>query len=142
MSGNLKLLVLDDEPIVGRRLAPALGKLDCTVETFVDPKEVLERINQQDFDIVITDIRMDEVNGIEILEKVLARSPRTRVIMITGYATMEVAREALAKGAFDFIAKPFKPRELLETVVKAARDLGEELTLPPPEQALENQSSG
>ncbi|MFH1060443.1 MAG: response regulator, partial [Pseudomonadota bacterium] len=104
MAQELKVLVLDDEPIVGKRLAPALAKLGCSTETFVDPREAVARLMQENFDIVVTDIRMDEMDGIEVLQKVLARSPRTRVIMITGYATLEVARESLAKGAFDFIA--------------------------------------
>lgn len=137
MAQELKVLVLDDEPIVGKRLAPALAKLGCTTETFVEPREALERLMQDNFDIVVTDIRMDEMDGIEVLQRVLARSPRTRVIMITGYATLEVARESLAKGAFDFIAKPFKPRDLLETVVKAAGDLGVRLTLPEAGSAAE-----
>lgn len=137
MAQELKVLVLDDEPIVGKRLAPALAKLGCSTETFVDPRAAVARLMQENFDIVVTDIRMDEMDGIEVLQKVLARSPRTRVIMITGYATLEVARESLAKGAFDFIAKPFKPRDLLETVVKAAGDLGVRLTLPEPGAAAE-----
>lgn len=137
MSANLKVLVLDDEPIVGKRLAPALAKLGCQAETFEDPRLALERLDQETFDIVVTDIRMEEMDGIEVLERVLKRSPRTRVIMITGYATLEVARESLAKGAFDFIAKPFKPRDLLETVVKAAGDLGVSLQMPAPGLAAE-----
>jgi DNA-binding NtrC family response regulator len=66
---------------------------------------------------------MDEIDGIEVLEQVLARSNRTKVIIITGYATVEVAREALTKGAFDFIAKPFKPNDLRAIIDRAARDL-------------------
>jgi DNA-binding NtrC family response regulator len=94
------------------------------VEVFEAPRPALERIEAKQFDVVVTDIRMDEVDGIEVLEKVLARWPETRVIMITGYATVEVAREAMAKGAFDFIAKPFKPQELRDVIAKAAEALG------------------
>jgi len=73
---------------------------------------------------VVTDVRMENIDGLKVLEKVLARSPGTKVIMITGYATLEIAREALTKGAFDFIAKPFTPGELRKIVVKAAQALG------------------
>jgi DNA-binding NtrC family response regulator len=59
-----------------------------------------------------------------VLKRVLQKSPRTKVIIITGYATLEIARHALAIGAFDFIAKPFKPNDLRNIVVKAARALG------------------
>ena len=124
MSEPLKVLLLDDDPIVGKRLKPALTKIGCEVEVFEDSRMALERIDQTDFDIVITDIRMDEVDGIEILEHVHRKSPRTRVIMITGYAMMSLAKKAMEKGAFDFIAKPFKPDDLRRVVARAADALG------------------
>jgi len=124
MSEPLKVLLLDDEPIVGKRLKPALTKIGCEVEVFEDSRQALERIDQIDFDIVITDIRMDEVDGIEILEHVHQKSPRTRVIIITGYAMMSLAKQAMEKGAFDFIAKPFKPDDLRKVVARAAEALG------------------
>lgn len=124
MSEQLKLLLLDDESIVGKRLKPALTKVGCEVEVFEDPKEALKRIDEQEFDIVVTDIRMKDVDGIEVLEHVLRKSSKTKVIMITGYAMMETAREAMEKGAFDFIAKPFEPDELRAVIVKAAHTLG------------------
>lgn len=127
MAERLKLLLLDDEPIVGKRLKPALAKIGCEVEVFEDPKEALKRIEEQEFDIVVTDIRMQDVDGIEVLERVGKKSSRTKVIMITGYAMMETAREAMDKGAFDFIAKPFEPDELRAIVAKAAEALGREL---------------
>ncbi len=124
MSERLQVLVLDDEPIVGKRLQPALAKVGCDVEVFEAPAEALSRILDKDFHIVVTDIRMEDIDGIEVLERVLGKNPKTKVIMITGYATVEVAREALAKGAFDFIAKPFKPQELRDVIAKAALALG------------------
>jgi DNA-binding NtrC family response regulator len=120
---KLRIMVIDDENIVGKRLKPALEKTGDIVETFEDAKKALERFNEQAFDIVVTDIRMDEIDGIEVLEHVLANSDKTKVIIITGYATVEVAREALAKGAFDFIAKPFKPNDLRVVIEKAAKQL-------------------
>jgi DNA-binding NtrC family response regulator len=124
MEKRLQVLVLDDEPIVGKRLQPALAKVGCDVEVFETPRPALERLATKRFDIVVTDIRMDEIDGVEVLERVLARWPETKVIMITGYASVEVAREAMAKGAFDFIAKPFKPQELRDAIAKAALALG------------------
>jgi len=123
----LRLLILDDEPIVGKRLGPALARMGCETETFVDPRAALARLEEQRFDLIVTDIRMDEVDGIGVLERVMQRFPDTKVIMITGYATMEVAREALAKGAFDFLAKPFRPAQLREMIIRAAAELGVEL---------------
>jgi DNA-binding NtrC family response regulator len=126
MGDRLDILVLDDEAIVGERLKPALEKEGHQVEIFVDPNKALERISAKTFDIVVTDIRMDEIDGIQILERVSAKSKRTKTIMITGYATLEVARESLTKGAFDFIAKPFKLREMRAAINKAAEALKNE----------------
>ena len=74
-------------------------------------------------------VKMDEVDGIQVLDHVMAECPRTRVVLITGYATVEVAREALVKGAFDFIAKPFKPKDLRAVLNKAALSLGHQGTV-------------
>ena len=120
---RLQILVLDDEPIVGKRLRTALEKNGHVVEVFEDSRLALRRLDERDFDIIVTDVRMEEVDGIQVLEHVLERSARTKVIVITGYATVEVAREALAKGAFDFIAKPFKPDDLRKVIKKAAETL-------------------
>jgi DNA-binding NtrC family response regulator len=123
MSESLSILVLDDEPIVGKRLRAALEKNGYAVEVFEDSRAALRRLDERDFDIIITDVRMEEVDGIQVLEHVLEQSARTKVIVITGYATVEVAREALAKGAFDFIAKPFKPDDLRQVIQKAVASL-------------------
>ena len=124
MKRNLRIMVIDDENIVGKRLKPALEKNGDVVETFTDARKALERFSEQEFDIVVSDIRMDDIDGLEVLEQVLVRSEKTKVIIITGFATVEVAQEALVKGAFDFIAKPFKPNDLRAIIDKAAKELG------------------
>jgi DNA-binding NtrC family response regulator len=115
-------MVVDDEAIVGEQIGPSLEKAGYEVETFQDPKKALKRFEKKPFDIVITDVRMDDVDGIEVLERVIAIS-HPQVIIITGYATMELAREAMGKDAFDFIAKPFKLKELRDIVNNAAAAL-------------------
>ena len=127
MAEPLKVLLLDDEPIVGKRLKPALTKIGCEVEFFDNPAEALRRIDEKEFDVIVTDIRMEEFDGLEVLERVRQKSSRTKVIMMTGYAMMETAREAMEKGAFDFIAKPFEPSDLRAMVAKAALALGSEV---------------
>lgn len=119
----LRIMVIDDESIVGRRLKPALEKSGDIVETYEDGESALARFNESPFDIVVTDIRMEKIDGIEILERVLATSGQTKVIIITGYATVEIARDALSKGAFDFIAKPFKPSDLRAIIERASKEL-------------------
>jgi DNA-binding NtrC family response regulator len=126
MEKQLQILILDDEPIVGERLKAALQKDGFGVEIFVEPEKALIRLSDKSFDIVVTDIRMDSMDGLQILEHVSKISKSTKVIMITGFATIEVARESLAKGAFDFIAKPFKIKELRTTITNAARVIEEE----------------
>jgi DNA-binding NtrC family response regulator len=123
---GLDILILDDEPIVGKRLQPALQRDGHHVEIFVDPRKAVARLGEKRFDIVVTDIRMDDLDGIQVLEDVLAGSPETKVIMITGYATLELARESLTKGAFEFIAKPFRLGEIRSTILRASEDLEKE----------------
>ena len=121
---NLKILILDDEPIVGKYLKPALSKYGINAEIFQDPDRALARMNETGFDIVVTDIRMKGIDGLKVLEWIRSRFARTKVIVITGYSSREVEREALTKGAFAFITKPFKPRDLRLAIHKAAKALG------------------
>jgi len=123
MSYQCDILIVDDEPIVGERLKAFIKKDGHRVETFVEPSAALKRLEEKDFDIVISDIRMGEIDGIQVMQKVFQKSRRTKVIMITGYATLELARESLTKGAFDFIAKPFKLKEIRRTIEKAVESL-------------------
>ena len=123
MSDACEILILDDEPIVGKRLKTLLEKDGHQVEVFVDPASAVNRMDDKDFDIVISDIRMREMDGIEVMNEVFRRSRRIKVILITGYATLELARESLTKGAFDFIAKPFKSKEIRGTIQKAVEAL-------------------
>jgi DNA-binding NtrC family response regulator len=123
MSYQCDILIVDDEPIVGDRLKMFIKKDGHRVETFVDPTAALRRLQEKEFDIVISDIRMGEIDGIQVMQKVFQSSRRSKVIMITGYATLELAREALTKGAFDFIAKPFKLKEIRKTIEKAVESL-------------------
>jgi DNA-binding NtrC family response regulator len=138
MGDRVEVLVLDDEAIVGKRLGPALTKVGCAVEVLDDPAAALARIAEKEFDVVVTDLRMDEIDGMRVLEAVNRKSPRTKVIMITGYAMMSLAREAMEKGAFDFLAKPFSPDDLREVVDRAARALRAE---PEPGPALGSQGA-
>jgi len=121
---KIDVLLVDDEAIVGNRLKPGLTKFGCRVEVFENSKEALKRIDEKEFDIIVTDIMMADVNGIQLLEYAQKKSTRTKVIMITGYATEALAREAMAKGAFDMISKPFRPNDLREVIAKAAKALG------------------
>jgi DNA-binding NtrC family response regulator len=125
-NGQLSVLLVDDEPLVGLRLKPALEKNGYRVETSEDGEQAVARIAQEEFDVIVTDIRMEPLDGLKVLEAAQQRSTRTKVIIITGYATVELAREAMAKGAFEVIAKPFRPNDLREAIAKAAHALAAE----------------
>lgn len=125
MSGRgLDICIIDDEIVVCKRLQQFLSKLGHTVETFVDSRSAIARLDEKRFDIVVTDIRMDNIDGMEVLSHVMKKNEGTKVILITGYATIEIAREAQAKGAFDFISKPFRPQDLKEVIDRAAQATG------------------
>jgi DNA-binding NtrC family response regulator len=119
-----EVLLIDDEPIVGQRLKSGLEKMGCGVEVCQDPAKALDRIKEKVFDIIITDVMMPEINGIQVLEASRFANNAVKVIVITGFATSALARECMEKGAFDMIAKPFKPSDLRELVLRAAGELG------------------
>ncbi len=123
MENKLNVLLVDDEEIVGKRLKSALEKHGYSVEVYQSGESAIQRLKEQEFDVVVSDIRMDDADGLEVLEAVKRSSSRTKTILITGYATVEVAREALAKGAYEFLAKPFQPKDLRAMIDKAAREL-------------------
>jgi len=120
---TLDICIIDDEIVVCKRLQQFLSKAKHHVETFVDSRSAIKRLDEKKFDIVVTDIRMDNIDGMEVLSHVMAKESGTKVILITGYATIEIAREAQAKGAFDFISKPFKPQDLQEVIDRAAKEI-------------------
>ena len=113
--------ILDDEPIVGDRLKPELEDDGYSVEVFTDSASALNRLDETCFDVFITDLKMEGVDGMGFLEKVKEKCPDSEVIVITGYGTLESAREALIKGAYDFITKPFRIGEIRAAVKKAKK---------------------
>ena len=117
---KLRIMVLDDEPIVCKRLQPALEKLGFEVDTFTQSLEALHEIQETTYDIIITDLKMKGIDGMRFLQEAKKQHPATEVIVITGFATLDTAKESFQKGVFDFIAKPFKLSEIQEVVTKAA----------------------
>ncbi len=115
------VMVLDDEPIVGDRLKPVLEREGFEVEVFTESERALERLKERSFHVLVTDMKMKGPSGMDLLRFIKEKAPSTQVIVITGYATIETSHEAQALGAFQFIAKPFKMKELAKLVSKAAR---------------------
>ena len=122
---KIEILILDDEPIVCKRLKPALEKQGYAVETFYSSRDAARRIHEKTFDIVVTDLKMDGMNGMQFLSEVKRVSQATQVIIITGYGSMETAKESFKLGVFDFLTKPFKLGEIQEIIKKAEKKLRE-----------------
>ncbi|MBF0482863.1 MAG: response regulator [Desulfovibrionaceae bacterium] len=118
------ILVLDDEAIVCKRLKPFFQKAGYEVETFGDSGEALARVRERRFDVVITDLKMEGLDGLAFLGKVKELHKDTDVIVITGFATLETSRESFRKGVFDFVAKPFKLAEILDVVRRVEKERG------------------
>ncbi len=118
MKNAKKVIVLDDEAIVCERLKPALEKAGFQVETYTQSQQMIDRLSLEHFDVVITDIKMRKPDGLDVMRFVQQHYPSTKVIIITGFATVDTATQALKSGAVDFLAKPFKISELRDLVVK------------------------
>ena len=118
-SSKTSILILDDEPIVSKRLQPALEKIGYEVESFYKSADAMARVRERRFDIVVTDLKMEGIDGMQFLAEVKKLSPSTEVIVITGFATLDTAKESMRKGVFDFLAKPFKLGEIQEVIKKA-----------------------
>ena len=121
MTSKFSICVLDDEPIVGDRLKPELEEDGYEVELFTDSASAINRLDEKCFDIVITDLKMEGVDGMGFLQKVKENCEGSEVIMITGYATLESVRESFVRGACDVIAKPFRIDEIRSAVKKAKK---------------------
>jgi DNA-binding NtrC family response regulator len=114
----VKILILDDEEIVVTRLKAVLEKEGYSVEAFTDSIEAKEKIGEDDFDIVITDLKMAKLDGMQLFRFVKQRNPETEVILISGFTTVQVVKEALQEGVRDVISKPFKISEIKDLINK------------------------
>ena len=121
MQEKSKILVVDDEPGMRTFLEIILRKEGYSVETAADGMKALDNINNNVFDLAILDILMPVMNGIEVLKRIIEKSPETTVIIITAFASHETAIEAMKLGAYDYITKPFKIDEI-KLVIKKALD--------------------
>ena len=113
MTGDKKILIVEDEMDMAFNYEQIIrgSGMKCLIST--EPREVIRLVSLEKPDVILCDLRMPEIDGMELLERIKAEWPELPVIIITGYATIDVAVEAMRKGASDFLAKPFPPDELL-----------------------------
>lgn len=114
-----KIMVIDDEKIVGDMAKLSLEQEGYAVETFLSAEPALKRLEQESFDVVVTDYKMKGIDGMEVLRSIRSKYPRTQVIMITAFANLDAAIEALRRDVHDFFPKPVKIKELKESIKRA-----------------------
>ncbi|MBW1917335.1 MAG: response regulator [Deltaproteobacteria bacterium] len=115
-----RILVVDDEPNMLRLLKTVItDKTDYEVVTTNNSLEVPKLLQDEHFDLVITDLKMPLVDGMDVIEITKKNDPNIPIIIITAYGTIETAEEAVQKGAYDFITKPFRRETILITIKRA-----------------------
>jgi DNA-binding NtrC family response regulator len=114
-----RIMVIDDEKIVCDMAKMSLDQEGYEVETFLNAEPALKRLAEQKFDIVVTDYKMKGIDGMEVLRTVRRLYPDTKVIMITAFANLDAAIEALRSDVHDFFPKPVKIKELKASIQRA-----------------------
>lgn len=113
-----KILIVDDEPDICKVLEFLLKKEDYSVVSVNSGEDAIEKLKKESFDIVLTDLKMSKVDGLAVLDKTKELSPDTSVIIMTAFASVDSAVEAMRKGAYDYIVKPFHNEEVKLTIKK------------------------
>jgi len=114
-----KIIVLDDVLDAGVMIKRILSRKGHEVEAFTEEEEALAYVNEHKPEVAILDIKLKKMSGVEVLGEIRKTSPKTRVIMLTGYPTLDTAREAQKLGAFEYCVKPIDKDELEEKVAIA-----------------------
>jgi len=123
-----KILIVDDEISVGKSIRQALLRENFQIELALSGEEALNKEVQTAFDVIIVDLMMPGLSGLDLLKALKAKASRAQVIMVTGYPTMKNTLQAMQMGAFDFLPKPFLPsdiRSLVDRALAAANNNGE-----------------
>ncbi len=116
----IKILIIDDEPEMLHSLQKILSqRKEFSVDLAQDAHMALEIVKKNDFDLIISDLKMGKVSGIDILKSALARNSEAKVILISGYGTIETSVAAIQEGAFDFLEKPFTSKKLFACIDRA-----------------------
>ncbi len=114
-----KILIVEDDVAFCTMLKTFLQKKEYEVVTAFSGNEAIPKIKQDIFDVVLADVRLPDRDGITLLDEILKKNPTTQVIIMTGYAEINMAVNAIKQGAFDYISKPFNPDTILQTIEKA-----------------------
>ena len=118
---RMRILTVDDEHLILRIIKDILSDEGYEVETAPDCQSAIKTLKKKDFDAVLTDIRMPDKDGVQVLKEIRSFNPNIPVIFMTGFASLESAMEAVKNGAFDYITKPLDYNKL-KSIIKHAVD--------------------
>lgn len=113
MSEHSQVLIVDDDDVVRRSYQRSLQAAHYNVEAVADGADALAALQQKRFDLVLLDLRMPGMDGMSVLRAIKQAWPKSEVVVITGYPTVETAKQAVQLGAFDYLAKPVGPAEVI-----------------------------
>lgn len=116
--GEQKILVLDDDPVVTLSCKRILGAEGYSITTVEKGEDALNKLSKEDFDLLISDVRLPDISGMTVLKEARVIKPQTDVVIITGYPTLEDAKESIKLGAAEYIEKPFTPDFMLNVAKK------------------------
>jgi DNA-binding response OmpR family regulator len=117
--GPIRLLLIDDEEAYVQVLAKRLGKRNIQVTPALSGSEAIQKLRRDDFDVAILDLKMEDMDGLEVLKIFKKMVPNMPVIMLTGHGSETAAREGLELGAFDYLTKPCDFEDLVRKIVEA-----------------------
>ncbi|HOB76006.1 MAG TPA: response regulator [Phycisphaerae bacterium] len=121
---HIKVLVVDDDPQVCKTVAMILQEHDYQVQAFSQPRQALQAVRKTPFDIALIDIKMPDLNGLELVEKIKAEDPRVAPVVMTAYPDVQTAAETMRLGCRDYITKPFREEQLLSAVERVSQEMG------------------
>ena len=113
MTDKSRILIVDDDEVVRWSYLRSLQGTSCDVEAASDGEEALRTMEQSPFDVVLLDMRMPGQDGLSVLRTIKQKWPESEVVMITGYPTVDSAKEAVRLGAYDYVAKPVGPMDVI-----------------------------
>jgi DNA-binding NtrC family response regulator len=113
MTDKNRILVVDDDEVVRRSYLRSLEATSCQVAAASDGEEALQTMEQNPFDVVLLDMRMPGQDGLSVLRTIKQKWPESEVVIITGYPTVDSAKQAVQLGAYDYVAKPVGPQDVI-----------------------------
>jgi DNA-binding NtrC family response regulator len=119
MNQKARILIVDDEEVIRLSFMRVLATANCEAHAVSSWSQIAQDAQQQAFDVVLLDLRMPDQDGISVLKAIKQRWPASEVIVITGYGTLETAKQAMVLGASDFLLKPSSPEQLLAACASA-----------------------